>query len=352
MRYSQHLKKTISQLASQKAFNNYLEIKKNILEMIDISSNKQLPSIYWQQELQGFEYMFDASPLIIQKLRHHCYHLTGIYEYNYRKHHEHQKLKFQQKLKYLKSKDKKDLLVEESKDLGGFGFKIKNRLINLDTLKFYECLITLDHQKILNQFKNQQILMEIGPGWGGFIYQFKKLFPKTTCLLVDLPQTLLFSSTYLTTLFPKSKYLFLKTKFELKKISDIKKYDFVFIPDYLFNELNFTPPEIAVNMVSFQEMTSQQVNLYIEKLKKWGCRKIYSLNRNRSPNNNQLTSVEGILKTHYKTENINVFQLQYLEFPSKPKNIVINKIKKFALKKIRPKNSLYQYQHLLSTYYE
>ena len=51
-------------------------------------------------------------------------------------------------------------------------------------------------------------LIELGSGWGGFAYQFKKVCPDVTYVCVDLPPTMLFSGVYLTTLFPEAKVLF------------------------------------------------------------------------------------------------------------------------------------------------
>ena len=42
------------------------------------------------------EYFLDASPLVIKSLRHHCRHLTGVYPYEYGKHHIRDKKKLQE----------------------------------------------------------------------------------------------------------------------------------------------------------------------------------------------------------------------------------------------------------------
>jgi hypothetical protein len=64
--------------------------------------------------------------------------------------------------------------------LGGFGFTIDGDLYNLDTLKFYECLIALQKAGLLGDLTAEQndrkIVVEIGGGWGGFAYQLKTLF--------------------------------------------------------------------------------------------------------------------------------------------------------------------------------
>lgn len=346
--YSLSLKKTISTSRKSIHYRKYLISRREILNMINRTENRNLASKYWKEELAGFEYMFDASPLIINKLRHHTYHLTGLHDYNYRKHHNHSLVKFQKKFNYLKQKDKSNLFIGESQKLGGFGFRIDGYLINLDTLKFYEALIIMDHSGLLDTFRNGQskTILEIGAGWGGFAYQFKSLFKDVNYIIVDLPGSLLFSATYLLTLFPSANYKFITNHNDLIKLST-NTYDFIFIPYYLWHDLKFTPPDLIVNMVSFQEMTSSQVEGYIKKSSSWGVKKIYSLNRDRSPNNTQLATVSSILKKYFHIKNIGLFKLQYLQlnYPTKFSQLI-----NLATKLTRKKSNLgiYNYQHLLA----
>ena len=39
---------------------------------------------YWAEELEHIDYLIDASPLVIRKLRHHAFHITGVRPYDYR----------------------------------------------------------------------------------------------------------------------------------------------------------------------------------------------------------------------------------------------------------------------------
>ena len=61
-----------------------LQVRDRVLGMLeearDISS---APSNYWEAELAGFDYILDASPLVIRHLRDHCYHFTGIRSFEY-----------------------------------------------------------------------------------------------------------------------------------------------------------------------------------------------------------------------------------------------------------------------------
>ncbi len=50
-------------------FQYYLLVRDRVLEMIEEGqAGEDNTSLYWLDELKGFEYMLDASPLIVQKL--------------------------------------------------------------------------------------------------------------------------------------------------------------------------------------------------------------------------------------------------------------------------------------------
>ena len=179
-----HLQDSIEAARESAAFRNYLQVRERVLDMLDEAQSwTDAPSDYWEEELEGFDYMFDASPLIIRKLREHSYHLTGLRANEYRKHHTHRQQLFATKLQALRLQDQDNLLVPESPALGGFGFEIDGALINMDTLKYYECLIALNKMGMLQPFRNaderKRVVIEIGGGWGALAYQFKTLHPNT-----------------------------------------------------------------------------------------------------------------------------------------------------------------------------
>lgn len=348
--FKNHFQKEISKLSESDNYINYTKIRSYIFKMLSVSIKQEnKPSHYWEEELQGFQYMLDASPIIIEKLRHHTYHLTGIHEYTYRKHHQHLVKPTATKLKLLQKLDQSRLQVFESPTMGGFGHNINGNLYNTDTLKFYECLIALDKSGIITQLKNKKsTILEIGAGWGGFAYQLKRICPNITYIIVDLPMSLLFSSTYLSAVFPSSKSLFITEKKELKKIQT-EKFDFIYIPHYLWADLNILPPDLIVNMVSFQEMTTKQVDSYVKKSSKWGST-LYSLNRDRSPHNRQLTSVSTIINKYYNTKKIDLLNIDYNEFrfPIYSKLLLLKSILPKS-RKSQELSNLYKYKHLLGT---
>ena len=88
--------------------------------------------------------MLDASPLMIEKLRHHSFHITGMRVYDYRSNRDRWCERFVEKRRALLKYGKRELLIPEWRALGGFGFDIEGELYNLDTLKFFEVLIALE----------------------------------------------------------------------------------------------------------------------------------------------------------------------------------------------------------------
>ncbi len=301
------------------AYANYLKVREAVFRMMDDWARLDPaggPSAYWQEEVEGFVDLFDASPLVIGDLRAHCHHITGIKAYEYREHHAHLRPDYVAKFQMLRSLDKDGLFVPEHPAMGGFGFDVGEGLANLDTLKFYEVILGLQKAGQLSRFRGEEAprrtIVEIGSGWGGFAYQFKTLCPKATFVCVDLPPTMLFSATYLTTLFPEARTLIYGEEGFEEKIRTLQSYDFVFLPHYYFPRAPLSKIDLGINMVSFQEMTTAQVEGYAQALKRLGCRRIYSMNRNRSKHNNQLTTVEEALGRHFQLNLVKVSDLQYV----------------------------------------
>src|SRR2546430_14770538 len=85
---STHLAERIEELRRSRAYTVYRDVRERVFAMKDrdaaLTGRETSPSEYWSEELQNFEYMVDASPLIIEKLCQHTFHVTGIRLYEYR----------------------------------------------------------------------------------------------------------------------------------------------------------------------------------------------------------------------------------------------------------------------------
>jgi glycosyltransferase involved in cell wall biosynthesis len=274
------------------------------------TSSPAVPSAYWQEELATIDYMIEASPLIINKLRHHAFHITGIRPYDYRSKGDNRREYFEARLNALRELGGDRLLVPESPALGGFGYDIGGRLFNVDTLKFYEVLIGMERGGVLPALRQRErpVVCEIGAGWGGFAYQFKTLFPKSTYVIVDFPELFLYSATYLGTVFPDARLAFVGTG---DASAEVRGADFVFVPQTLAGADTIGEPDLVVNMVSFQEMTDAQVRRYAEIAASAGCPFIYSFNRERSAYNTELIRVSDALAESYRLTEVPVLESDY-----------------------------------------
>jgi glycosyltransferase involved in cell wall biosynthesis len=271
------------------------------------------PSAYWREELETIDYLIEASPLIINKLRHHAFHITGIRPYDYRSKGDNargdaRREHFEARLNALRELGGDALLVPESPALGGFGFEIGGRLFNVDTLKFYEVLIGMERGGVLAALRQHErpVVCEIGAGWGGFAYQFKTLFPNSTYVIVDFPELFLFSATYLGTVFPDARLAFAGAGETAGSGAD-----FVFVPQPLASRDTIGAPDLLVNMVSFQEMTDAQVRRYTDLASQARCPLVYSFNRERSPFNTELISVSDVLADWYQLTEVPVLKTDY-----------------------------------------
>lgn len=350
----QEFEKSVEQARQSPAYAHYLTVRDAVFVMLEEQQKLDAsPSGYWRTELAGFDYLFDASPLMITKLRHQAYHLTGLKEYEYRNHHARNASRLADRLHYLEAQDTHRLRVSESPDLGGFGYTIDGALYNVDTLKFYESLVVMDQQGLLDQFRNvseRRLVLEIGAGWGGLAYQFKTLFPNTTYVVVDLPGSILFGATYLKTLFPHAKTLIIDGTNASVKIPQAKEYDFIFVPHFAWKELSLPRPDLLMNMCSFQEMTTAQVERYIAKARALGIPYIYSVNRDHSPNNPELTRVSEILSGHYTiTCDRNIFDVKPVIEGFSPRSVLRRAKRLVKQVTARQRENIRSYRHLIGT---
>ena len=302
------------------AYEEYLRARDAVVRMkarADVRGGSDVPSRYWAEELENFDYMVEASPLVIRKLRQHAFHLTGIRPYDYRNARD-QQTYFERRLGALIDLGGRELLVPEHPALGGFGFQIDGQLHNVDTLKFFEVLIGMKRSGVLAPFQSpgpRRLAWEIGGGWGGFAYQFKTVCPNATYVIFDFPEVFLYSATYLATVFPDARLRFWDGEADV--FADWASADFIFIPNTAAATLRAVTPDLLINLVSFQEMTDEQVDTYARLAADIGCPTLYSLNRERSAYNRELASVSQVLTRYYDLEEVRLLETEYTKATKK-----------------------------------
>ena len=112
----------LTEMREQPEYQAYEHVRRQVLAQLELGRNRRttghVPSDYWSGELAKFEYMLDASPLIIEKLRQHTHNITGIHTGHYRESMTKRKRRFTEKLAALRALDDAELWIPEARALG------------------------------------------------------------------------------------------------------------------------------------------------------------------------------------------------------------------------------------------
>ncbi|MGB7539854.1 MAG: putative sugar O-methyltransferase [Anaerolineales bacterium] len=108
--------------------------------------------------------------------------------------------------------------------------------------------------------------IEIGPGTGLCALAVKLLIPNSTLVLVDLPETLAFSSVFLATVLPECRFLFLDGFARDEK--SWREFDFVLLPPDAARRLPSGSFDLALNTDSMQEMELASIREYFALLRR------------------------------------------------------------------------------------
>lgn len=156
--------------------------------------------------------------------------------------------------------------------LGEIGWNVDGHPVNHDVCVYQERLNLLHDAGILDTLIQRSErgvvrIVEIGGGYGGLGYFLTRIIPNSVYVIVDIAESLLVSSLYLA----------LTTSGVRHHIHEQSPLDpaaldtpgFLFIPNHLMDDLAVAAPggfDLAINTLSFSEMTVPQVRWYGERL--------------------------------------------------------------------------------------
>ena len=156
-------------------------------------------------------------------------------------------------------------LVSQPMRFGELAGEHYGYLINGDSVRYWGAIAAFYKLKLLERLERKIAergfcrVMEIGPGYGGLAYHLKKIYgDKIQFILVDLVESLFFSSMYLTTLFPD------EALFYTDQDAISAKEKLVFVPAFRSPEFfaAVNDVDLCVNTVSMNEMSAAQVDYY------------------------------------------------------------------------------------------
>jgi len=130
--------------------------------------------------------------------------------------------------------------------------------------------------RILEAGMSPTSVVEIGGGYGALARIMKMAYPSSTYVIVDLPHSLVFSSTFLRVNFPNARTLYID---EPHKLADIGQYDFVFVPAQFIGTVQDLDVDLAINVNSMGEMTQAAVDRYMTFINSGRVAAFYGINR-------------------------------------------------------------------------
>lgn len=172
-----------------------------------------------------------------------------------------------------------ELHIAPPRVFGEIGWLVGNRIVSWDTCVYQERMALLHETGVLHELKERQRargssgqpvrIIEIGGGYGGLAYHLKKYLPGVQYFIIDIPESLIFSSMYLSVLFKKEKNVCLRCEDEPRSLQQ-RRPGFTFVPNFLFDKVTGSGVQfdLALNTLSMSEMASEQVHYYCEGIKK------------------------------------------------------------------------------------
>jgi hypothetical protein len=130
-------------------------------------------------------------------------------------------------------------------------------------------------------------------------------------VITDFPELFLYSATYLMTAFPGAKVAFEGEGPTERLLERWRELDFIFLSHTSLAAMKPERLDLTINMVSFQEMTDAQANAYVERAHALNCPFVYSLNRDKSAYNPEITSVSEVISRYYWPREIPVLPVPY-----------------------------------------
>lgn len=290
-------------------------IKKEVLAMLEERqafnckwTSLFSPSKYWSDFCSYFDYILALPEEYFSKLRLHTYHITGD---NYQRYY------FGNSDEFMSAKDlfkltkgiPSEYVINEPESGIGFHY-CGDRFVSRDIVGCQIVINTLYRNNLLPRFwENRQqkhYILDIGAGYGALAHHLSNICGNCTYIIIDLPETLLFSGSYLSLLNPQKKiYFYCKNDFqEFIRSGTIGSYDFVLLPNYRLSSLVDLQFDLVISVASLQEMREDQVVMYLDFVQRTCKGVFYSSNRDRQPRNSELSNLSVLLRQRFELNEV------------------------------------------------
>lgn len=167
------------------------------------------------------------------------------------------------------------LHISQPNRFGETGWTFAGSIVNHDTYVYLERIALLHASGLLERLGAGErgqtpLILEIGGGFGGLAYHLKRRVPQARYIILDLPESLLFSAIYLSTLFPDTheQNLIATTPDLITRYLD--RPGFTFVPNFFCHHFQDSGIRVnlAINTLSMSEMLASQVTAYCSLIRK------------------------------------------------------------------------------------
>ena len=169
----------------------------------------------------------------------------------------------------IASKLPHDFRISPPRQLGEIGWNCDGRTVSFDTYTYLERLAALHDCGLIDRLREiansgrTPLIVEIGGGFGGLSYYLSQLVPQARIVIVDIPESLIFSSLYLSLLLPQQEQIYARPAVTDQPLVPATP-GCTFVPNYLFDKVIETDVDfdLAINTLSMSEMDEEQVEYY------------------------------------------------------------------------------------------
>jgi len=135
------------------------------------------------------------------------------------------------------------------------------RRLSVDFLR--TLAVAHDIRRYIQQSRPPLRVMELGSGLGHLARTLRLTGVSKSHILLDLPESLIFSCAFLTTTFPEASVAFITDSAQAARIRPAE-YDFVFVPSCFAESMDFTGVDLFVNTCSLGEMNNQTIRYWMD----------------------------------------------------------------------------------------
>lgn len=285
--------------------DNKSRIEAMLLERSNAETSTAEPSVYWSKYCERLRYLMGLEEHHFARLRDHTWQITGDIYSRYMSPQVHSyRSTLQSSFTALWDELPVDYRLDEPERT--FGIDFDGHVLNTDLLRYQQLIVAMYREGLFKSVDSEtKTFLEIGGGYGGLAHQVARCLG--SCLgryvIIDLPEVLLLSASYLAIHNEVDEVWLYDPASPETTVDQLRAGParFILIPNYRLDLLTDMPVDIALNVASFQEMTSWQVTEYLSAIVGNLTGTLVSFNRPFNYEaNEELEDLRSLLDRYYR----------------------------------------------------